>query len=203
MSDAPGAGPTQQTTHQPHEVPEPALFPKWVPLLIGLVLVALGALAVFTGLRYRTSALVNMVRPRSQRAVPQHPTASPPGEAEAGASLMSSDSTPVANEPVGGKARAVITGGGTEGVASTVRIWARRGMTLTVVPADAVVYVNDVAIGEAKQFDGPDEIYDFAQPGSYTVRLVAPGYKEAQYIVTAADDAKAEVARIEKRMEKQ
>jgi hypothetical protein len=116
---------------------------------------------------------------------------------------MSGDNTPVANDPVTGRSRAVITGGGAEGVASTVRIWARRGMTLSVVPADAVVYVNDVAIGEAKQFDGPDEVYDFAQPGSYTVRLVAPGYKEAQYIVTSADDAKAEVAKIEKKMEKQ
>ncbi|HEV7923246.1 MAG TPA: PEGA domain-containing protein, partial [Thermoanaerobaculia bacterium] len=183
-------------THQPHEVPEPALFPKWVPLLIGLVLVALGALVVFTGLRYRTSTLVNMVRPRPPRPAAR-PAPAPPGEPEAGGSLMSGDNTPVANEPVNGKARAVITGGGAEGVASTVRIWARRGMTLSVVPADAVVYVNDVAIGEAKQFDGPDEVYDFAQPGSYTVRLVAPGYKEAQYVVTAADDAKTEVARIE------
>jgi hypothetical protein len=189
-------------THPPHEVPEPALFPKWVPLLIGLVLVALAGLAVFTGLRYRTTTLVNLVRPRPQRAVPR-PAPAPPGESEAGASLMSGDNAPVANAPVNGNARAVITGGGTEGVASTVRIWARRGMTISAVPADAVVYVNDVAIGEAKQFNGPDEVYDFAQPGSYTIRLVAPGYKDAQYIVTAAADAKSEVARIEAKMEKQ
>jgi hypothetical protein len=198
MSETPDQGPT----HQPHEVPEPALFPKWVPLLIGLVLVALAALAVFTGLRYRTSTLVNMVRPRAQRAAPRTAPA-PPGEPEAGGSLVSGANAPAANEPVTGSSRAVITGGGAEGVASTVRIWARRGMNISAVPADAVVYVNDVAIGEAKQFDGPDEVYDFAQPGSYTIRLVAPGYKEAQYIVTAADDAKSEVARIEARMERQ
>src|SRR5690349_9333417 len=106
MSEAPGAGPTHQPpAHQPHEVPEPALFPKWVPLLIGLVLVALAALAVFTGLRYRTSTLVNIVRPRAQRTPPR-PAPAPPGEPEAGGSLMSGDNTPVANEPVSGRSRA-------------------------------------------------------------------------------------------------
>jgi PEGA domain-containing protein len=189
-------------THQPHEVPEPALFPKWVPLLIGIVLVALAGLAVFTGLRYRTSTLVNMVRPRAPRAVPRSNAPSPPGEPEAGASLMSGGDAPVANAPVSGNSRAVITGGA-EGISSTMRIWARRGMTLSVTPSDAIVYVNDIAVGEAKQFDGPDEIYDFAQPGSYTVRLVAPGYKEVQYVITAEANAKAEVARIEAKLTKQ
>ncbi|MBV9495631.1 MAG: PEGA domain-containing protein [Acidobacteria bacterium] len=191
------------TPHQPHEVPEPALFPKWVPLAIGIVLVALAALAVYTGLRYRTTNLVNIVHPRTPRSAPRPAATAPPGEPEAGASLMSGDNTPVANEPVSGNSRAVITNTGAAGVSSTVRIWARRGMTLSVVPEDAVVYVNDVAIGEANQFEGPNEVYDFAQPGSYTVRLVAAGYKEATYIVTADPNAKGEVARIEVKLTKQ
>jgi hypothetical protein len=66
-----------------------------------------------------------------------------------------------------------------------------------------VVYVNDVAIGQAAQFDSEDEEYDFAAPGSYTVRLIAPGYKERDFIITASDNAKDEVARIEVKLEKQ
>ncbi len=73
---------------------------------------------------------------------------------------------------------------------------------MNVTPADAMVYVNGVAIGQASQFDWEDEEYDFAAPGSYTIRLVAPGYKERDFIVTAAENAKAEVARIEAKLEK-
>jgi hypothetical protein len=69
-------------------------------------------------------------------------------------------------------------------------------MVLDVVPDNAMVYVNTVLIGEASQFDTPDEIYDFAEPGSYTVRIVAPNGHEKTYIVTAANEAKQEIARI-------
>ena len=71
-----------------------------------------------------------------------------------------------------------------------------------VVPDDAVVYVNGVAIGEAKQFNNVDKVYDFPAEGSYTVRLVAPGYKEAQYVITASDNATLEVARIDARLQR-
>ena len=70
-------------------------------------------------------------------------------------------------------------------------------MMTNVTPDDAMIYVNDLAIGEAKQFNTADEVYDFPAPGSYTVRIVAPGYKERVFVVTAADNATDEIARID------
>ncbi len=197
--DAPPPGP-----HDRHEVDETSL-PRWVPILIGAILIVMAALAVFTGLRYRNNTtLVSIVHPRHKVQEPATPA--PPGEPEAGASLIfpgaSGDNAPTAHPPVSGQARAVITGSG-ESINATVRIWARRGMQLSVVPDDAVVYVNDVAVGQARQFNSPDEIYDFPAAGSYTVKLTAPGYKDRSYVVTASDTAKAEIAHIEAKLDKQ
>jgi hypothetical protein len=172
-------------------------MPRWVPILIGVVLVGMAGLAVYTGMRYRDDdTLTQKVRPQRDRGM----TAAPPGEPEAGASLVmhgsaGGDSTPEANAPVRGNARAVITGG-PGGIESTVRIWARRGMQLEVTPPDAMVYVNDIAVGHADQFDTTDEIYDFPAAGSYTIRIVSPANKQKTYVVTAADDAKQEIAHI-------
>lgn len=176
--------------------PEGPPLPRWVPVLIGLVLVVMAALAVVTGLRYRDGdTLTARVQPRRDRGM----TSAPPGEPGAGASLVyhgaDGETTPAANTPVSGEARAVITGG-REGVDATVRIWARRGMVLNVLPHDAMVYVNDVPIGHVSQFNTMDEVYDFAEPGSYTIRIVSPSGAEKKYIVTAADDAKQDIARI-------
>lgn len=170
-------------------------MPKWVPVLIGLVLVVIAALAVFTGVRYRDGdTLTDAVKPRRQRAAAG---SAPPGEPGAGASLVvpGTEGEPVANEPVQGDARAVITGS-REGVQSTVRMWARRGMVFNVLPEDAMIYVNNVMIGEVRQFNTMDEVYDFAQPGSYNVRIVAPAGGEKTFVVTATDDAKVDVAHI-------
>lgn len=171
-------------------------MPRWVPVLIGALLVVLAGLAVFTGLRYREpDTLTERVHPRHER----HDTFAPPGEPQAGASRVmhgsGGEDAPTASAPVTGDARAVITGG-PGGVQSTVRIWARRGMVLQVTPEDAMVYVNGLLIGQANQFDTTDEIYDFAEPGSYTVRIVSPAGAEKTFIVTAADDAQQEVATI-------
>ena len=189
--------------HEPHEPPQPPLMPRWIPILIGIVLVAMAALAVVTGLRFRDTSLVGMVKPRKPSRIT---TAAPPGEPEAGASLMfpgeSGDNAPVAHEPASGPSHAVVSGG-KDGVNSTVRLWARRGMMTHVVPGDALVYVNDVAIGQADQFNSENEIYDFPAAGSYTVRIVAPGYKERQFLITAEDDAKAEIAAIDVKLDKQ
>lgn len=194
--------PAQPVTSEPDlsAEPQPALLPRWVPVMIGAILVVLAALAVFTGLRYRESGtMADHVPVRRERST----TPAPPGEPGAGASLVmhgnDGDTTPAANEPVTGAARAVVTGG-PGGVQSTVRIWARRGMVLNVLPEDAMVYVNDVPIGEVSQFNTMDEVYDFAAPGSYTVRVVAPDGTEKTYIVTATDDAKQDVARISTKM---
>jgi hypothetical protein len=179
-----------------------AAMPRWVPVLIGAILVTLAALAVYTGLRYREGKTITAhVQP--QRDVTRG--AAPPGEPGAGESLVlpgeeGSDNTPAANEPVQGSARAVITGGA-GGVQSTVRMWASRGMMLRVTPGTAMVYVNDLPIGEVSQFDTEDEVYDFAEPGSYTVRLVAPGGAERTFIVTASDEAERDIAVIDAKLD--
>ena len=172
-------------------------MPRWVPILIGAILVAMAGLAVYTGLRSRDEGLLtSQVKPQRDPGM----NAAPPGEPEPGASLVmhggaGDDSTPAAKPPVQGKARAVITGG-PGGVQATVRIWARRGMMLDITPSESLVYVNDMMIGHARQFDTDDEIYDFPAPGSYTVRVVGPQNQEKTFIVTAADDAKDDVAHI-------
>lgn len=201
--DAP-VPPAPVIERHPHHHPEQPIMPRWVPIVIGVVLVTIAALAVITGSRYRENTLVRMVT--SRQTMPRATAPAPPGEPEPGASRVISGNegghVPTANEPVAGGSRAEVTGG-PGGVNAVVRMWARRGMQVTVEPADALVYINDVQIGEARQFDSEDEAYDFAAPGSYTVRLVAPGYKERQYVVTASDDAADEVAHIEARLDKQ
>jgi hypothetical protein len=63
-------------TEQPNELsrerhpPEALAMPGWVPTTIGVVLVAMAALAVWTGLRYRNPTLAgNIIHPhRTSRA---------------------------------------------------------------------------------------------------------------------------------------
>jgi len=188
--------------HRPDDAP---LMPRWVPGVIGIVLVAMAALAVYTGLRYRNPTLVNGVVKSRRPARAMTGGAGPPGEPEPGSSLVfpgdAADNAPTASDPVAGRARAEITGTG-HGITSVVRIWARRGMMTNVVPDDAMVSVNDLVIGQAKQFDKPDEIYDFPAPGSYTIHISAPGYKDQQFIVTVADDAKQEIAKLDVKLAK-
>ena len=175
--------------------PPPPPLPRWIPILIGAVLVALGALAVFTGLRYRQNTLVSIVKP--SRTMPQSNSPAPPGEPEAGGSLIFDGNAPAAHPPVAGRTRATITGTGSE-VESNVHITARRGMVVTATPDDAVVYVNDMAVGQAKQL--ASQPYEFATPGSYTIRVTAPGYRDRVYTITVAENANVEVARIEARL---
>lgn len=176
-------------------------MPRWVPVLIGVILAIMAGFAIYTGLRYRyDDTLTSQVRPQRDRGM----TAAPPGEPGAGASLVmhgsEGDSTPMAKPPVKGEARAVISGG-RGGVEATVRIWARRGMLLTITPAESMVYVNDLPIGQAGQFDTIDEIYEFAAPGSYTIKVVAPNNKQKTYIVTAANEAPQDVATIQAKLQ--
>jgi hypothetical protein len=173
-------------------------IPRWVPVLIGVVLVLIAALAVWTGIRYRNPTLANNII-KSRRAPRGMNGAGPPGEPEPGSSLMFPGESPTASAPVAGHARTEITGGGTQGITAVTRLWARRGISVNVTPDDAIVYVNDTPIGQASQWTG---VYEFAQPGSYTVRLVAPGYKEQMVVVTAAENAKDEVATINAKLER-
>lgn len=171
---------------------EPSLMPRWVPILIGAVLVTLAGLAVYTGIRYRDDdTILEHVRPRKTRATAPAPS----GEPGAGSSLMFPDNTPSANAPVAGTARTEIRGG-PGGVQTSQRLWAKRGVVFNVLPEDTVIYVNDLPIGHVRQFNSMTEVYDFAEPGSYNVRLVAPNGAEKTFVVTAADDASQEIARI-------
>ncbi|PYQ31165.1 MAG: hypothetical protein DMF56_04500 [Acidobacteria bacterium] len=169
-----------------------APMPRWIPIFIGVVLVTLAALAVYTGLRFRSDDTI-LAHVPARKARPTAPA--PGGEPGAGASLVLPENTPVANEPVPGTSRTVITND-SGGVQATSRYWARRGVVFNVLPDDVLVYVNDLPIGQVTQFNSMDEVYDFAEPGSYNVKLVAPNGAEKLFVVTAADDAKQDIARI-------
>lgn len=161
-------------------------MPGWVPTVIGLVLVIMAALAVFTGMRYRNPALAGSIV-RTRRP-PGTMAGGPPGEPEPGSSLLFPDHAPSGTEPASPNA---------------VYLTARRGMITNVLPSDAMVYVNGLAIGEAHQFSTADEVYDFPAAGDYTVRIVAPGYSEQEYVITADDGAPEEIARIDAKLLRQ
>lgn len=160
-------------------------MPRWVPAAIGVVLVIMAALAVYTGLRYRNPALAGGIikthRPPGTMA------GGPPGEPEPGSSLIFPDHAPSGTEPASPNAP---------------HMTARRGMITNVLPDDAMIYVNGLAIGEAHQFSNIDEVYDFPAAGNYTVRIIAPGYREQQYVITADDDAPQEIARIDAKLQR-
>jgi hypothetical protein len=177
--------PSVEPPHEPHPG-DPQGLPKWVPTLIGSVLVIMAGLAVYTGLRYHNPTLANGIIKR--RNPPRAMTGGgPPGEPEPGSSLVFPEHAPTAS---------------VASVIGAARMSARRGMITNVLPEEAMVYVNNLAIGEAKQFNTMDKVYDFPASGSYTIRLVAPGYKEAQFVITASDTAKDEIARINARLER-
>lgn len=188
-------------TREKHE-PEALALPTWVPTVIGVVLVGMAALAVWTGLHYRNPTLTNNIiaRRRSTTRVPNANNAGAPGELEPGGSLVFPGAAADANEPTPARNRAEIAGG-KEGVTGTIRMTARRGLITNVIPDDAMIYVNGLAIGQAKQFNTMDEVYDFPATGSYTIRIVAPGYREREYIVIAEENATEEIARINLKMD--
>jgi len=180
---------SEQTTEPPRDrhPPEAPSMPGWVPTMIGIVLVAMAALAVWTGLRYRNPTLAgSIIHPRrTPRVISGN---GPGGEPEPGASLVFPENSPTAGS----------------GPATGANVMsARRALVTNVLPDDAMVYVNGVLIGEAKQFNAAHEGYDFPSAGSYTIKLTAPGYKDAQFVVNASDDAQQEVARIDVRLSRQ
>ena len=180
---------------------EPVVMPKWVPVTIGLVLVAMAALAVYTGIRYRNPPLVNGII-RMRRPARPITGGGAPGEPGPGASVVlpgdSGDNAPSPNTPLTSTARAEISGTGSV-ITGIMHLTARRGMTVNVTPDDAMIIVNDTPVGMASQLRWP---YEFAAPGSYTVRINAPGYKEQAFIVTASDNATPEVVTVNATLQK-
>jgi hypothetical protein len=180
---------SEQPTEPQRErhAPEAPAMPGWVPTMIGIVLVVMAALAVWTGLRYHNPTLAgSIIHPRrTPRVISGN---GPGGEPEPGASLVFPE-----NSPTAGAGPA--TGAGV--------MSARRALVTNALPDDAMVYVNGVLIGQAKQFNAAHEGYDFPAAGSYTIKLTAPGYKDAQFVVNASDDAQQEIARIDVRLQRQ
>lgn len=192
---------------EPRELPEsePEMeqvqkMPRWIGLLIGVVLVSLAALAAYTGLRYRS--------PAAERSVTSRPSGSgtlqggAPGAPQAGEARVgeTGDHVPDADPADQGRRPRVEITGGPGGVVSTVRYTASRGAAFVVEPSNASIYVNDEQIGLANQFSGPDEVYEFPAPGKYTVRIAAPGHRDETVILTADPSSSAEIARVTRKM---
>src|SRR5436190_18639758 len=93
----PSQAPLQPADESDLAEPEAPALPPWVPVAIGVILVAFAALAVFTGLRYHDDATILA----HEHPHPTNTFAVPPGEPGAGASLVlhgeSGDNTPAAN----------------------------------------------------------------------------------------------------------
>ena len=201
MTDEPRPAGEQPPPPRERHIVESTL-PTWVPTVIGVILVLMAALAVYTGLRYRNPTLANGIIKR--KAIPRAMTnGGAPGEPEPGASLVFPGSNAEANPATDTAPNRVDIAGGREGVLATVRMSARRGMITNVLPDDAMIYVNGLAIGEAKQFNTVDEVYDFPAPGAYTIRIVAPGHRERQFVITADDNAQQDIARLDVKLESQ
>lgn len=191
-------------TREPREAPEetepslppPVQLPRWVPIVIALLLIAMAAGAIWTGLRRRDVPFWK-IAPVARDS--QASASGVPGEPEPGASRVmhgrEGDVIPAPGKTdTSQRARVVIQGDSTS-VTPTVRVLARRGLLVNVRPPDAIVYVNDQLIGEAKQFVAPDQAWEFAAPsGTYHVVVVAPGYKPLQYDVIASPEAPDELA---------
>lgn len=187
------------------DLPPPARLPKWVPILIGAILVMMAAAALWTGLKYRNEAFRRPVGDLPKRSLPPSGVGAP-GEPTPGASRVAhgpaGDTIPTPDPvPPGETSKYTISNtGGT--ITATTRITASRGMLLDIKPPTALVYVNDSAIGEARQFSRPDSLYEFAEQGNYTVRIVEEGFTELEYVITSAQNAKTEVAVIQAQLQK-
>ncbi|MGK2859468.1 MAG: hypothetical protein ACSLFQ_19885 [Thermoanaerobaculia bacterium] len=185
----------------------PLELPGWVAPAIGLVLVLIAAMAVWTGFRPRTrpEAKLVLTEPAIRGSAAQREdSGGAPGNPEAGASRVvqsgSGGAVPSAQPlPEGELPRATIAGNET-GVTPTTNLEVRRGIAFDSDRTDAVVYVNDLPIGDAGQFAAKDQPYEFAQEGTFTVRVVAADGTEARFVVVATAAAETDVVVIRVRL---
>ena len=203
-----GTPPEKQVRAEHRRVDPPIVsLPKWVPIGLGLVLLGMAGLAVYTGLNYRNVSLSKGIR----RVVSSRPSGrlaetGVPGEPQPGASRVvhgeygETIPQPEAFDPDLAP-NAIRSEGGA--VVPVIRLAARRGLLVRVIPDDALVYMNGQPIGAAKQFSSSDQIYEFADVGRFSVRLVAPGYREVEYEISASQEAADEVAVINTKLKKQ
>lgn len=161
-------------------------LPAWVPAAIGLTLVALAGMAAYTGFRTRVKPPVNVgvATPFDQTdGLFIEDGGGPPGSPGPGASKVRPDSDVPSAEAPQGLSEPVVS--------------ARRGVMLVVQPPDATIYVNDVEVGNARQFSSPEDAYEFPEEGVFTLRITAPGRDEAVVMISADPEAHEEVAEIE------
>lgn len=177
-------------------LPPPVKLPGWVPVAIGVVLVALAALAAWTGLRDRE---VPFWKSAPVAVSDGYSSSSVPGEPEPGGSRVvhGPEGMPAPTATDASQRSSVVITGDRDSIESVVRVRARRGMTINVVPSSAIIYVNDKLIGEAAQFATADYAWEFGEPsGTYRVTIVAPGYRPLQFEVIADENAESGLARI-------
>jgi len=189
---------------------QPIVLPVWVAPAIGLALVAIAGMAAWTGFRQRTSTDVKYVLTGPQLTGPK--TSMPddsggaPGDPGPGASRLVQSETggevPRAEPiPEGELPRATIEGNA-GGVVPTSSLEVRRGIAFDCDRPDAMVYVNDLPIGEAGQFAAKDQPYEFSQEGSFSVRVVAKDGTETRFTVVASAGAETDVKVIAVRLAK-
>lgn len=180
-------------------------MPKWIPVAIGLVVIALAGLAVYTGFTNKVRTLGSSLTRRN--AKPQTTAGGgAPGEPTPGASRVihgeSGENIPrpaPMSADEGGEMKIVARG---DTIVATMKLRARRGFVLEVTPDDTDIYVNNQAIGTAAQFRSEDQAYEFPAQGDYAVRLVADGYQEAEYRISADPAATDELATIRMQLQK-
>ncbi len=185
--------PEGASAHQDPPVEKELQLPGWIPPAIGVVLVLLGAMAVYTGFRPRTKAADRMIltEPSVTRLTSTEDSGGAPGAPEPGASRV-----------FPGEAGELVPEPGPMPAGTIAPISVRRGVIFDVEPKDAMVYVNDARIGPASQFAAKTEVYEFAQSGAFRIRLVAPGYRDAEFNVTAEHDGQYEVATLKAALQK-
>lgn len=188
----------------------PLELPRWVAPAIGLALVAIAAMAVWTGFRPRTRPEARLVitEPAVSRAtgLPED-SGGAPGDPGPGASRMVQSETggavpqaqPLPAGPAGELPRITIEGNDA-GVTPTSSVEVRRGIAFDSDRPDAIVYVNDLAIGDAGQYAAKDQAYEFAQEGTFTVRVVAKDGTEARFVVVSTAAAETDVVMIRVRL---
>lgn len=194
--------PGQQAPDTPPPQEERRLaLPAWVPAAIGLTLVLLAAMAVYTGFRtqVRPPERVDGLTPfsASDGLYPEESGGSP-GAPGPGGSRVSPEGEVPAPEPLGeegGTAGIAIEGDAT-GLVGKQSLTARRGLVFDVQPPDAVIWVNNVAVGAARQFASVDQAYEFAEEGVFTIRITAPGHAEMEIDVSADHGADQELAEV-------
>jgi hypothetical protein len=206
--NAPGEGAAPPAPEpSPPSDETPIALPRWVAPAIGLALVVIAGLAVWSGFRPRTRPEAKIVI--TEPAAPpltgmREDSGGSPGDPGPGASrIVQSDTggaVPAAAPlPEGELPRSTIAGD-KAGVTTTASLEVRRGVAFDSDRPDAVVYVNDVPIGDAGQFAVKDQPYEFAQEGTFTVRVVAKDGTEARFVVVATAAAETDVAMIRVRL---